>query len=274
MVIAQSASLMDLTICFLHPLSQEANIIIEDSRNVDLLCLGCSTIEDARGSLEGEGAALSLTLDRMPKKGSDFVIGRHEDADVVLSDPTCSARHCTISVDCEGVAVIHEQSKNGTIINGKLCKGDSVALCDKMKIELQKAVFLIRIPWRRGPAQADYAYKAKRVNETRAATPLLDSSSIAAPVHTAWVATLGPYEMVGTSIEKIQAGRKEIASVELVRKGCCWFTAKRYHEPALARRELQIWKGSHHIKHVGHMSISSLNVANLSSITLSTLKMF
>ncbi len=243
--------MMDLIICSLHPLSQEAKTIIEDPHNSDLLCLGGSTEEDSR--CHPEGAALSLTLDRIPKTGSDFVIGRHEDADVVLSDPTCSARHSTVSVDYEGVAVFHEQSKNGTIINGKVCKGSSVALYDKMKIGLQKAVFLIRIPWRQGSDQADYAYKAKRVKEYRAATPLLDSGSIAAPVHTAWVATIGPYEMVGTSIEKIQAGRKEIASVELVRKGCSWFTAKRYKEPALGRREIHLWKGTHHIKHVRRM---------------------
>lgn len=251
MVAAQSASLMDQTICSLHPLSQEANTIIEDPRNVDLLRSGGSTKEDTRS--HPEGAALSLTLDRLPKMGSDYIIGRHEGADIVLSDPACSVRHCTVSVDSEGVAVLHEQSKNGTIINGKVCKGYSVLLYDKMKIELRKAVFLIRIPWRQGSDQADYAYRAKRVKESRAATPLLDSPSISAPVHTAWVATIGPYEMVGTSIEKIQAGRKEIASVVLVRKGCSWFTAKRYKEPSLGRREIQIWKGTHHIKHVRRM---------------------
>ena len=142
-IAAQSALLINLTICSLYSLSQETNTIIKNSRNIDLLRSEDSIKEETRNY--SEKIALSLTLNRLPKIESDYIIDRYKYADIVLSDTACSARHCTVSVDSEDVAVLHKQSKNSIIINGKVCKNYSVLLLDKIKIELRKIVFLIRI---------------------------------------------------------------------------------------------------------------------------------
>ena len=242
---------MNTIICSFHSLNSEAAKILEDPRNADLLSSESLASSDAGMSIGS--SALTLTLDRAPKTGTDFVIGRHEDSDIVLYSPTSSSRHCTISVDDRGAAVLHEQSKNGSVINGKLCKASSVVIHDKMQIEIRGALFLIRVPWRQGTDQADYAYKARRYRETREVTPL-DSPAAPTAVHTAWVETIGPYEIVGSAINKLQVAGTEIGSIELARKGGSWYAAKKYKMPGLGRRELHFWKRFRNtIEHVSRM---------------------
>lgn len=97
---------MNLIICSLHSFSQKTNIIIKNLRNFDLLCLRDSIEKDTKCHFEE--VALSLTLNRISKTKSNFVIDRHEDVDVVLLDFTCNVKHYTISIDYEDVAIFHE----------------------------------------------------------------------------------------------------------------------------------------------------------------------
>lgn len=145
-IIVRLTSIMNLIICSLHSLSQETNTIIKNSRNFDLLCLKDSIEKDTK--CHSKEVALSLTLNRISKTKSNFVIDWHEDVDIVLLDSTYSVKHYTISIDYEDVTIFYEQSKNDIIINEKVCKDYNVALYDKMKIEFQKVIFLIRISWR------------------------------------------------------------------------------------------------------------------------------
>jgi putative drug exporter of the RND superfamily len=57
---------------------------------------------------------------RVEASGSDFVIGREPGSDLVLSDPTVSARHASISVlDAERGILTDLGSRNGTFVNGR-----------------------------------------------------------------------------------------------------------------------------------------------------------
>ena len=52
--------------------------------------------------------------------GTEFVIGRSEGCDLVLPDPTVSARHAELSVDATGsVTLLDLGSRNGTFVNGR-----------------------------------------------------------------------------------------------------------------------------------------------------------
>ena len=57
---------------------------------------------------------------RLEATGSDFVIGREPGSDLLLSDPTVSARHASISViGPEGGVLTDLGSRNGTFVNGR-----------------------------------------------------------------------------------------------------------------------------------------------------------
>lgn len=70
------------------------------------------------------GASFSLTLDK-------YSIGRADDCDVCIADPTISGHHCTILKldDDESYALRDDGSTNGTKVNDqKLEPGDTVKL--------------------------------------------------------------------------------------------------------------------------------------------------
>jgi len=57
------------------------------------------------------GTSFSLTLDR-------YTIGRADECDICISDPTISGQHCTLSKQEDGTFVIQDDgSTNGTKIN-------------------------------------------------------------------------------------------------------------------------------------------------------------
>ena len=229
---------MDNTIFTLHPTTDAALDVLKDPRNANLLVRVDPKSNDDAAS-PGETSALSLTIDRAPKIGTNFVIGRHQDADIVLTDPAVSVRHCTISVSDTGTPVLHEQSTNSTLINGKHCNHQSFEIQNGMQIDIRDAKFDIRVPWR-GDYQQDYEYKARRANEKRARTPLESLPSKSAPTHTVLVQTLGPYTLTNTFIDSFKLGGSELGKTEIVRKDHSFFTAKRFNRRGLGQRELRV----------------------------------
>lgn len=231
---------MDNIIFTLHPLTEAAWNVLEDSRNANLL-----TQIDAHSNADAASlaktSALSLTLDRAPKRGRYYVMGRHHDADIVLTDPASSVRHCMFSVSDKGVPVLHEQSTNGTLINGKHCNNQTFDVQSGMQIEIRDAAFTIRVPWR-GDLQQEYEYKVKGAKESRAKTPLESLPPRSAPVDTAWVETLGPYTLTNTFIDSLKLANKEVGRTEIVRRGRSFFAAKRFNRKGLGQRELQAWE--------------------------------
>ncbi|MDP8217677.1 MAG: GGDEF domain-containing protein [Candidatus Theseobacter exili] len=67
-------------------------------------------------------------------ENDDITIGRGEDSDIVIDDPAISRIHATIHMDDENVAIIDQQSSNGTYVNDQkekhiqLHDGDLIAL--------------------------------------------------------------------------------------------------------------------------------------------------
>jgi len=102
----------------------------------------------------------------------------------VLLNSTCSAKHYIILINYKDVAIFHKQSKNNIIINEKVCKDYSVALYDKMKIKLQKTIFLVQVSWRQNLDQTNYVYKAKRIKKFKVATSLLNTHLITTSIYT------------------------------------------------------------------------------------------
>ncbi len=241
---------MDKPIFTLHPVTDAALDVLKDPRNANLLVQVDPKGNDNAAS-PGETSALSLTLGRAPKTGTNFIIGRHHDAEIVLTDPAVSARHCTISVSDLGVPVLHEQSTNGTLINGKHCNNQSLEIQNGMQIDIRDAAFDIRVPWR-GIYQQDYEYEARRANESRARTPLQSLPSRSAPTHVGWVEPLGPYTLTNTFIDSLKLKRREVSRTEIVRKDRSFFAAKRFNREAVGRQELRVWQKiiDHKLEHV------------------------
>lgn len=131
---------MDNIILTLHPITAAAWTVLKDPRNANLL-VQVNTNNYESAASQGEPSAFSLTLDRAPKTGPDFIIGRHRDADIVLRDPASSARHCIISINDTGVPFLFEQSTNGTLINGKHCKNQSFEIQGGMQVDIRDAAF-------------------------------------------------------------------------------------------------------------------------------------
>lgn len=64
----------------------------------------------------------------VPLRGHNRVvrIGRARNCEIVLSDPSVSAKHAELRLDGGGVRVVDENSKNGTMVNGRrLAEGES-----------------------------------------------------------------------------------------------------------------------------------------------------
>lgn len=56
-----------------------------------------------------------------------LLIGRSEPADIVLGDPLISRRHCVVQIDDGSLAVVDQQSTNGTYVDEQRC-GEPTAL--------------------------------------------------------------------------------------------------------------------------------------------------
>ena len=248
---------MDKSILSLHPITDGAWHVLKDSRNANLV-MQVSEEHDQDAASPGESLALSLTTDRAPKAGSKFTIGRHADADIVLTDPEASARHCLTSFDAQGIAVLHEQSTNGTYINEEKCQDQTFEVKNGMQIRIQDVAFEIRVPWR-GTSQKDYEYNAKRARETRALTPF-EISSPRLNNYTALVQMLGSYTLTNSCIDSFKVNNTELWRTDIVSKKGCLFAAKRFSAEGAAWRELQVWKKVMERKHI--ILSSSIHVAN------------
>ena len=217
---------MDNIILTLHPLTDAAKDVLKDPCNANLLVKVDATSDDD-AAFQGEASALSLTLDRAPKKGANFVIGRDQNADILLTDPAISARHCSISVDEKGVPVLRENFTNGTLINGKRYRKQTFEIQNGMQIDLLNAAFVIRVPWR-DDYQDNYEYKARRAKESRAKTPLQASPSQSAPIYTTLKKALKSYTLINTVINSSKLISGEVSRTEMIRKGRSFFAAKRF----------------------------------------------
>ncbi|MFV0461788.1 MAG: FhaA domain-containing protein [Nostocoides sp.] len=81
---------------------------------------------------------LDIDGDRYPLMGALTVLGRDEEADIVLDDPGVSRRHCELRVTSDGphsvLAVRDLNSTNGTFVNGERISTAHLANDDRLTV--------------------------------------------------------------------------------------------------------------------------------------------
>lgn len=80
--------------------------------------------------LPGEREERALMLDR------PLLIGRSQNADIRLSDPAISGRHCLISPRADGVEVLDLESRNGTYVNSQRVPNATLHVGDQVRLGL------------------------------------------------------------------------------------------------------------------------------------------
>ncbi len=76
-----------------------------------------------------DGTARKIALGSRPK-----VIGRDEDADIILEDAAVSRYHCTVAVSPNGIHVQDLASSSGTRINGRTVTSAMLQNGDKLEV--------------------------------------------------------------------------------------------------------------------------------------------
>ncbi len=72
---------------------------------------------------------------QFPLAGTQMVVGRHPENEIVVNDPQVSGRHLVISVQPEGVVVWDDNSTNGTFLNGAPLQGSvRLGMADVLQI--------------------------------------------------------------------------------------------------------------------------------------------
>jgi pSer/pThr/pTyr-binding forkhead associated (FHA) protein len=76
-----------------------------------------------------DGTTRKIALGSRPK-----VIGRDEDADIILEDTAVSRYHCTVAVSPNGIHVQDLSSSSGTRINGRAVTSAMLQNGDKLEV--------------------------------------------------------------------------------------------------------------------------------------------
>jgi hypothetical protein len=106
-------------------------------------------VRDLLGA-DGADAAPGLTIEAGPSAGQHIplppppsrrVLGRGEDADIVVLDPDLSRHHVAFERDHEGVRVVDLGSKNGTRRNGEPVSSDLLRAGDTITCGATRLVF-------------------------------------------------------------------------------------------------------------------------------------
>lgn len=215
----------------LHPISSAARSILHDPRN------HLMTQDISLGDNEPPQKSLVFSLNRTPKTGTSYVIGRNRTSDILLTDPESSGLHCLITTDTKGVPRLHEQSTNGTYVNEVCRNNEIIEIHHGMRIGIRKALFDVWVPWR-GQAQQKYEYNARRAREKRANTPI-DFLSCPVPdaKRTVTVKTVGQYELTYVTLSVRWRTR-----LEIVRRKRSFFVAKSFIGPEDDSRESKAWE--------------------------------
>ena len=234
----------------LRPISKAAERVRQDWRNARMVQY--VFFDDDRQTSE---KCLVFSLDRAPKVGAAYAIGRNDKADVILTDPESSGRHCSIAISNRGVPTLLEQSTNGTFVDGVCRNNDTIEIRHGMRIGIREALFHVWMPWR-GQGQEEYEYNARRAREKRANTPVaFQACALPEPSQTAMVQKLGHYELT-----KITLSARPRTRLEVVRRGGSFFIGKWFTRPKDDSRDIQVWEwmGHNDKSHVSQVSDLSL----------------
>jgi hypothetical protein len=119
-----------------------AEVIHAKSRNETLLIsFGATVKHDITQSHPLAGCAFFL----QPEEGAnDLTMGRSEQCDITVPEPSVSELHCSINLSDQNITVVDLRSKNGTSINMKpLPSGESAILADEDILTLGRYSFQI-----------------------------------------------------------------------------------------------------------------------------------
>ena len=244
---------MDQRILEIHARNSAASNVFKDPRYKDVLVQSDIEFDSDIGSAKAQ--ALALTLDRPPKFKGGFVIGRHENADLLLSDRKVSATHCFLAVNKEdGTVQLHERSTRGSMIDGKRHKDMSFDIKGLTQIIIAGAWFSIVIP-SRGVYQDQYERNAKQATQEWAGAAVLEEflPSISAPMDTALPETFGPYRTTSIPLDSWN----KIAKRQVVVKERKLFTLTTF-EDGTGQREVRAWKKLRQVEHVSSNDMTGL----------------
>ena len=76
----------------------------------------------------------------------EYVVGRGQDADIVLSDESVSRRHAIITITDSGATIVDLDSHNGTFINGQRVKSAQVLEGDELRLGESRLVLEATAP--------------------------------------------------------------------------------------------------------------------------------
>jgi hypothetical protein len=91
---------------------------------------------ELRAAPVGDSGVLVTSDGKRIEVTAPFIVGRHEDCDLVLSGSNVSRRHAEIAADADGLFLTDLASTNGTLVNGlpvtsqRLVHGDIVTIGD------------------------------------------------------------------------------------------------------------------------------------------------
>ena len=227
--------------------------MVHDPKNSALVCDVGPDSQHKIGS-----SVLCLALDRISKaKGQHYTIGRGKDSDIIVTGDTGSKCHCLISIcpHCY-IPMLHEQSTNGTQVNGKFLNNQVLEIQNNMTIKIAGALFNIQLPWQ-GEGQQDYEYEVRRANEGRAQTPSAVPSRVKLKEllpPTKLLQNVGAYSLTGIPIGSASK-MSNLVTTEVVQKGASFFAAKWFNVSCKNNHKLKALKA---IKQ--HVSFSVYNV--------------
>ena len=74
----------------------------------------------------------------------EYLMGRGDECHVRFNSDWVSRQHCLLRVSVSGAALSDLGSRNGTLINGRLCKGEQ-ALADGDQVQVGPVTFLVSL---------------------------------------------------------------------------------------------------------------------------------
>jgi pSer/pThr/pTyr-binding forkhead associated (FHA) protein len=99
----------------------------------------------------------------LSQRAHGYLIGRHQECDIIVKDPTVSNRHCIIfskNVGSSNIAVLEDVSTNGTFVNDAIVgRNQSRVLQDRDEVAIMaRARFLFRYPKNQAANSFDQQY--------------------------------------------------------------------------------------------------------------------
>ena len=146
---------------------------------------------------------------RYPVHQSKQIIGRSEEADVALLEPTVSRKHATIQVEESGIWLQDEESKHGTFVNSKRISRHRLKVGDLIVIGLSIVLRLEETDSKVPPAEP-----LRMPTRARAGAPRSQTGEKKTPSTGQWQRTRSGETALSWSVESKQRQTRELRRVK------------------------------------------------------------